>query len=89
MPRLENWMIIIQDIKPYQSPELARAYMIGEIYNDNRFEDGKTIRTSTLVEFDIKNNTAETENTIYTLGNPSEEWKKWLEENNNPLSLII
>jgi len=39
-----------------------------------------------LVEFDITNNTAKTENTIYELGKPSEKWRKWLEENNDPLS---
>jgi len=86
LPRLENWEIIIYDRELHQSCELIKAYLIGQIYNDDRFEDGKTVFTSTLVEFDITNNTAKTENTIYELGKPSEKWRKWLEENNDPLS---
>jgi hypothetical protein len=84
MPRLENWSVIINDQSPFIAPELCYRMLNGEIYNDERgkFKDGTRITTSPLVEFDYKNKVAKTLNTIYTLGNLSENYLKWVRENN-------
>lgn len=44
-------------------------FISGEIYNDeqNRFNDGESIRTSSVVETDFKNKTVQTLNTLYNL----------------------
>ena len=83
MPRLENWYVG-NYWDGYQAPELIENQLSGEIYGDekNRFEDGVRIRTSRLIELDIKNKIAQTLNTKYTLGKPSEDYLKWLKENN-------
>jgi len=82
MPKLDDWIIVIQDIP-------IKAYMIGKIYNSSKIPDGKIINTSTLIEFNLVKNTAETEDVTYKLGNPSEEWKRWLVDNDNLLSLFV
>jgi hypothetical protein len=68
---------------PYQAPELAKVKLNGLIYNDEkkRFADGTSVTTSSLMEIDIKNNIAQTRNTTYKLGEPSEEFLKWLNDN--------
>lgn len=83
MPRLENWSIGSEFSNPYQAPELQVRKLYGEIYDDEfkRFEDGTRIVSSRLVELDLQNNIGQTRNTKYILGKPSEDYLKWLEEN--------
>jgi len=86
LPRLENWFISSEG-SPYQAPELQKKRLTGAIYEDekHRFEDGKIVTTSSLIELDLKNNIAKTRNTKYILGKPSENYLKWLKENNMAL----
>jgi len=83
MPKLENWSMGTS-YNGFQAPELQEKQLRGNIYDDefNRFKDGTIITTSSLVELDLKNKIAKTLNTKYVLGNPSEDYLKWLEENN-------
>lgn len=87
MPRLENWSVGSSEFNPYQAPECQSKVLRGQIYDDekNRWDDGTTIRTSRLVELDIKNKYAQTLNTKYILGEPSEDYLKCLQENEIPL----
>lgn len=84
MPRIENWSIGSAHFNPYQAPELQKKYLYGEIYDDekSRFEDGTYISTSRIIHLDLENNVAETRNTTYILGKPSEDYLKWLKDNN-------
>lgn len=84
MPRLERWSVICSELNPYQAPECQDKVLHGMVYDDEtqRFEDGTPIRTSRLIEINTKNNSAKTLNTEYILGDPSEDYLKWLEENN-------
>ena len=86
IPRLENWSII-GDFDPYKAPELQYKMLQGEIYDDEkkRFNDGRYVRTSQLIELNIKNNYAQTKNTKYILGKVSEDYLKWLKENDMTL----
>lgn len=87
MPRLENWSIGCAELDPYRAPESQKKVLYGQIYDDEkeRWNDGTNIRTSTIVELDIKNNSAKTLNTKYILGEPSKDYLEWLEENNMTL----
>ena len=83
MPRLENWSVgNLWD--GYQVPGLLENQLRGIVYDDekNRFEDGERITTSLLKELNVKDKYAQTLNTKYILGEPSEDYLKWLEENN-------
>ena len=86
MPRLENWSVgSLWD--GYQVPGLLEQQLRGTVYDDefDRFENGTKIQTSLLTDLNIKNNYAQTLNTKYILGEPSEDYLKWLEENKIPL----
>lgn len=88
MPRLEDWSISNR-WNEFQSPLLDEKQLSvsGVIYDDEfgRFEDGERIITSSLRKLDINNNYAQTLNTKYTLGIPSDEYLKWLEKHNMSL----
>ena len=89
MPRLEDWRIVEKNTSPYITPEgRVNKILQGHIYNDEneRFEDGTLISTSTIQTINLKNKTVQTRNTFYTLGNISPEYQKWCKENNFDLS---
>lgn len=58
-PILHNWKLC---------PASHGSYIFGQIYNDNRFSNGKVVRTSGIVAMSIKQGIARTKNTIYDLG---------------------
>lgn len=57
MSRLENWSVI-------------GGSLVGIVFDDPRFSDGDIIRTTLLESLDLEKNTAQTKNTLYTLGKP-------------------
>jgi hypothetical protein len=59
IPHLENWFL--RDVG-------AGMIAFGDIYNDPRFPDGSFVRTSLIKKIDGKDETLETQNTVYTLG---------------------
>lgn len=80
MSRIENWAIV--STNPYQAPEVSSKKLSGKIYGDERFLDGSQIITSALVDVDIQNKTAKTQNTEYELGAVSEEYENYCKNNN-------
>jgi hypothetical protein len=76
MPRLEDWMLNI-----YTD---GNKILIGEIHNDEkqRFLDGTTIRTSTILELNLERNYAQTRNTKYELGVINGWYLDWCKRNN-------
>ena len=62
---LKNWRILPE---VGATGDFYRLY--GTIYNDSaeRFADGRRVQTSLLLKIDFDTMTAETKNTIYTLG---------------------
>jgi hypothetical protein len=85
MLRLEKWSVITDDSNPFLAPELRKMRLQGEVYDRSDFEDGTFVHTSSIQRLDIKNNLAETRNTEYQLGEPSEDYLKWLESNGKRL----
>lgn len=91
MPRLENWSIVFDSCTEdmyYKAPELIKKRLQGDIYDDEnkRFENGEFVVTSSIQELNIKENYAQTKNTKYILGKPSEDYLKWLKSENLNLS---
>lgn len=81
MPRLENWSMV-QSYDPYSPPEIQLSFLQGIVYDHDRLGDGEHVRTSVLLKVDIARGKAETySGSKYSLGKPSIEWIKWLEEN--------
>jgi hypothetical protein len=76
-PRLENWSFTGGD---YVAPELRRLHLQGEVYGDERFEEGKHIVTSSVIEFLPDENplTATTRHTLYKLGEISPKFAEWM-----------
>jgi hypothetical protein len=58
--RLENWYVM--------TFFGGQRCLIGEVYEHPRLSDGKEVATSAITDLDEVNNTAETQNTVYTLG---------------------
>lgn len=79
MPRLENWSIGADN--PFQAPECQSKRLHGQIYNDEngRFPDGAEISTSTIQELNLKENYVMTRNTKYILGEPDQDYVKFLD----------
>lgn len=86
MPRLENWSLVMTENNPYQAPELATVQLSGEVYGHDRFDDGVRVTTSRVVYLNIKDRFANTLNTKYELGEVSEDYLKWLDNNGYKLN---
>jgi len=76
--RLENWSTTGSD-DPYQPPEHQTRRLQGNVYNHPRFNDGRSIRTSSIVSID--GGTVTTKNSVYTLGEPDPRFVEWCREN--------
>lgn len=75
--QLENWLVI-ENNDPYVPPELKDKRLQGNVYGHPRFEDGKWITTSSLVELDVVAGTAKTfSGSEYTLGTIDPEYDEW------------
>jgi len=80
MPRIENWSIIADNSNPYLAPELRNGRLKGNIFDDEllRFKNNDLIITSLIIELNLKENYAQTENTKYILGKIDEKYVEFL-----------
>ena len=97
MYRLENWSVGDKGKNPYMAPELRKKYLNGEVYDNHNFKDGTNITTSSIKNVDLELESAivtTSSGSKYRLGKPSEEYLKWLKDNNitfnpnNPIKII-
>lgn len=84
--KLEKWGIIASGT-PYTAPELIHPILVGYLVGTHSrlgtytLEDKNSVFTSTLVNLDINTNTAQTKSgTIYSLGEVSTSFQKYLDE---------
>jgi hypothetical protein len=49
---------------------------VGNVFGHERLPDAKSIFTSPIIRVDVSQGTVETRNTVYQLGEASEEYKK-------------
>jgi hypothetical protein len=87
MSKIENWSIVSIDDNPYKAPELKDKVVCGEAYGHKSFPDGAKIRTSSIMEINLKEGYVLTKNTKYTLGEINPVYKKWCEDNDIDLSV--
>lgn len=74
--RLENWSLCPAAPNPYQPPEIAPGVMLqGNIYEDDRFQDGFHVTTSLLQQVDGEYGVTKS-GTFYKLGTVDPEWEK-------------
>jgi hypothetical protein len=78
MPRIENWSISTDNSNSFLAPELRSRYLNGQVFGHSRFKDGVNVSTSALQELDMKSKIARTHNTVYELGEPSQQYVEWL-----------
>lgn len=79
IPVLENWKIInYYSVSSLAKPDDNFVVVVGKVYNDNRFEDGKIVRTSIIESANIKEGYVKTKNTTYLLGSIDKDYKLFL-----------
>lgn len=78
-PRLEGWKIInYYSVSSLAMPNENFVVVVGRVYNDSRFEDGKIVRTSVIESANIKEGYVKTRNTTYLLGAIDKDYKIFL-----------
>ena len=75
MPHLEQWTYQRRPIEAmYCAPEQIHFILTGDVYDHPKFEDGRYIETSTVVE--IRTGTITTESgSVYTLGDVDPDYE--------------
>lgn len=79
-PKLEDWSVTLRSTDPYAPPEHRQISLQGEVFGHPRFEDGKRITTSFVVEVNGPLVTTMS-GTVYTLTYPNADYIKWCGEN--------
>lgn len=77
--KLENWAIISIG-NEYTAPEVMRYLATGEVYGNPEFPDGYPVTTSYLRKIDLDGLEVHTRNSVYTLGNPKEDYLEYLKD---------
>jgi|WetSurMetagenome_2_1015567.scaffolds.fasta_scaffold01970_21 hypothetical protein len=80
MPTIENWSIGFDEYDPYKAPELQIPMLYGTVTGHKKIKDGTNIRTSRITNVEGRIITTYS-GSIYTLGQVSEDYVKWCEEN--------
>ncbi len=82
---LKNWLVINNnETDGKKSLEDNKRCLRGEVYGSDRYKNGTLIATSNIVK--VEGNQATTRHgSVYILGKPDEEYKKWCEKKNIPL----
>lgn len=79
---IEEWAVVAMVDHSFRSPEQAKKRLMGKVYKHPVIKDNTLIVTSEL-EF-IKDNLAKTfAGSVYELGRPSTQYKKWLNKHLN------
>lgn len=76
--KLQNWFITDND-NGYTAPEMIRKYAIGDVYGHPTRPEGDHIRTSYLVEINIKQRYVKTASgSKYMLGKMKPDYAKYM-----------
>ena len=79
--KLENWAVVPSANPGSYEALLPGNLLVGRAFGHQRIKQGMFIFTSPIVRVDAMKGIAETRNTSYSLGEISEEYKAWLQEN--------
>lgn len=80
--RIECWSICLDYADIYQAPELYKKYLQGNVYDNERFNEGTFIHTSSIQDIDLDNGIIKTKNSTYKLGKIDSEYLEYCEQNN-------
>jgi len=78
-PRLEEWVLELAG-DPYQPPEQQVRYLSGKVYGHPKCEDGRSVRTSVVIETNGRLVTTQS-GTVYQLGRVDASYRAWAEAN--------
>jgi hypothetical protein len=83
-----NWSIV-SSANPYTAPEAASICLAGDALDRPNHVCFSDVRTSRIINLDLKGRRVETLNTIYLLeGPPDQEWAAYLESIQYDLSKL-
>lgn len=74
---LENWAVVDSVLsRSYQDLELGK-HLTGTVFGHANLPDANFIFTSSIVGIDSSKRVVETRNTMYQLGEASDDYKTW------------
>ena len=74
---IENWGVV-QNVSSQSFVELHEGNrLMGNVLGHAHFPNSKLVFTSPIVQVDLDQGVVETCNTVYRLGEASEEYKSW------------
>ncbi len=83
LPKINNWAVIMKVASPYRPPEMGVPALSGDVENHPRLGNRKNQITSQIKWLDPINWTCTTENTIYELGEVSEQFVEHIKDKFN------
>jgi hypothetical protein len=75
--RLEDWAVVTRANRGAYEALGPGNRLVGRAYGHHRIDSGMFIFSSPIVRVDEQHRVAETENTSYSLGEASKEYKAW------------
>lgn len=77
---LDDWAVVYGSQDPYCPPEMCGVVLVGRVTGHPNKPDGVYVQTSNVVGVDGRNISTES-GTVYRLGDPSDSYRAWLDEN--------
>ncbi len=77
---LENWAVVQKGLDLSYKELLPGKRLLGNVFGHTSLPDTKLVYTSTILSVDMDERIVETLNTVYQLGEPSDSYRTWKEE---------
>lgn len=77
---MENWAVVQNVISPSYETLQPGTHLMGNVFRHAHLPRGKFIYTSPILHVNIKERLVETLNTVYQLGEASDDYKTWEKE---------
>lgn len=66
--RIEDWSVTTSVVNPYAAPETQRRSLYGRVFGHPRFDDGKSVTTSSIVGKNSRGEVLTSSGSSYELG---------------------
>lgn len=77
---IESWEVVHTDISGSFEELRPGNRLTGYVFGHAKFPNAKRVRTSPIVSIDLTQGVVETLNTMYLLGETSDDYKVWEQE---------
>jgi hypothetical protein len=74
---LDNWAVVDSVVSRSYQELLPGKHLTGTVFGHPNLPDTNFIFTSPIVDFDSDKGVVQTRNTVYQLGEASDEYKTW------------